>query len=168
MATLRNKRNEAAVCRETRANTRNSQSQNTLDPGMAQEYISKVSDEIEGRVSRKLSKEFSQMESRILGALSKLDDFLLNPQVRTCSGSVPGTSRNNNSKNREPTGARSPNDPHPEAEFSVRPASISADSNREETSHSCQVRDDGNPFKALTSCNFDAPNSSLGSGKRGK
>ena len=29
----------------------NSQSQNTLDPGMAQEYISQVSEEIEGRVT---------------------------------------------------------------------------------------------------------------------
>ena len=48
------------------------QSRNTLDPEMAQEYISHVSEEIEERVTRKLSKEISRTESRILGAVSKL------------------------------------------------------------------------------------------------
>ena len=85
---------------------------------MAQEYNSQVSKEIEGRVSKKLSKEFSRTESRILGALSKLDDFLLKPQVRTCSAGVPGTSRNSDSENREPTGDRSLDDPCPEVRFS--------------------------------------------------
>ena len=77
MATLRNKKKLAAASRETPENTRISQSQNTLDPEMAQECISQVSDEIEGRVTKKLSKEFSRTESRILRALSKLDEFLL-------------------------------------------------------------------------------------------
>ena len=49
-----------------------------------------------------------------MGALSNLDEILLNPQVRTCSVAVPGTSRNNNSENRETTGDRSSDDPHPE------------------------------------------------------
>ena len=115
MATLRNKRKLAAVSRETPENTRNSQSQNTLDPEMAQEYTSQVFEEIEGRVTKKLSKEFSRTESCFLGALSKLDEFLLNPQVRTCSVAVPGTSRNSDSGNREPNGDHSPNDPSPEA-----------------------------------------------------
>ena len=75
MTTLRNRRKLAAVPRETPENTRNSQSQNTLDPGMAQEYISQVSEEIEGRITKKLSNEFSRTESRIFGALSKLDEF---------------------------------------------------------------------------------------------
>ena len=118
MATLTNKRKIAAVSRETPENTRNSQSQNTLDPEMAQEYISQVSAEIDGRVTKKLSKEFSRTESRILGALSKLDEFLLKPQVRTCSVAILGTSRNSNSENREPTGDRSLDDPCPEARFS--------------------------------------------------
>ena len=85
---------------------------------MPQEYISQVSEDIDGRVTRKLSKEFSRTESRNLGALSKLDDFLLNPQVWTCSVAVPGTSRNSNSENREPTGDRSLYDPCTEARFS--------------------------------------------------
>ena len=118
MATLRNKRKLMAVSRETPKNTRSSQSRNAIVPEMAQEYISQVSQEIEERVTKKLSKEFSRTESRILGALSKLDEFLLNRQVWTCSVAVPGTSRNSNSENREPTGDRSFADPCPEVGFS--------------------------------------------------
>ena len=80
---------------------------------MAQEYISQVSEEIEERVTKKLSKEFNLTESRILGALSKLDEFLLNPQIRTCSVALPGTSRNNDAENWEPTGDSSLGDPVP-------------------------------------------------------
>ena len=118
MATLRNKRKLAAVSRETPKSTRNSKGQNTLDPDMTQDFISQVSEEIEGRVTKKLSKEFSRTESRILGALSKLDEFLLNPQVRICSAAVPGTFRNNNSENRETIGDRSSDDPCPEVRYS--------------------------------------------------
>ena len=100
--------------RETPENTRNLQSQNTFDPEMAQEYISHASKEIEGRVIKKLSKKFSRTESRILGALCKLDEFLLNPQVRTCSVAVPGTSGNSDSVNRKPIRDRSLNDLCPE------------------------------------------------------
>ena len=88
MATLRNKRKLATVSRDTPENTRKTQSQNTLDPGMAQEYISQVSEEIEGRVvTKKLSKDISRTDSCFLGALSKLGEFLLNTQVRT-SGNI--------------------------------------------------------------------------------
>ena len=118
MATLRNKRKLAAVSRETPESTRNSRRQNPLDPELIQDYISQVFEEIEGRVTKKLSKEFSRTESRILGALSKFDEFLLNPQVRTCSVAVPGTSGNSNSEYREPTGDRSLDDPYPEVGFS--------------------------------------------------
>ena len=104
---------------ETETNPhRNSRGQNTLDAETIQDYISQVSEEIEGRVTKKLSKEFSRTESRILGALSKLDEFLLNPQVRTCSVAVPGTSRNNNSENRETTRDRSSDDPCFEVRYS--------------------------------------------------
>ena len=73
MATLRNKRKLAAVSRETPESTRSGRTPNVLDPELTQEYISQVSEEIEGRVTKKLSKEFSKTESRILGALSKLE-----------------------------------------------------------------------------------------------
>ena len=52
-----------------------------------------------------------------MGALSKLDEFLLNPQVRTCSVAVQGTSGNANSENRETHGDRSSNDPYPEVGY---------------------------------------------------
>ena len=135
MATLRNERKLATVLRETPENTRNSQSWNTLDPGMAHEYLSQVSEEIEGRVTKKLCKEFSPTESRILGALSKLDEFFLNQQVPTCSVAVPGTSRNYDSENREPTGDRSLGDPCPEAVLSACHSSTLNDSGQEETHH---------------------------------
>ena len=117
---LSNKKKIAAVSRETPESTGNGRAQNTLDPELTQDYISQVSEEIEGRVTKKLSKEFSRTESRILGALSKLDEFHLNSQVRTCSVVVPGTSRNNNSENRKTTGDRSSDDPCPEVGFSTR------------------------------------------------
>ena len=113
MATLRNKRKLAAVSRETPEGSRSSRSQNVLDPEITHDYISQFSEEIEGRVTKKLSKEFSKTESRILGALSKLDEFLLNPQVRTCSVVVPGTSRNTILENRENTGYSSSDNPYP-------------------------------------------------------
>ena len=55
MATLRNRRKLAAVSGETPENTRNSQSQNTLDPDaeMAQDFISQVYEETQGRVTKK-------------------------------------------------------------------------------------------------------------------
>ena len=117
MATLRNKRKPAAVSRETTGGTRNSREQNALDPELTQDYISQVSEEIEGRVTKKLSKGFSRTESRILVALSRLDEFLLNPQVRTCSVVVLGTSGNNNSEIRETTGDQSSHVPGPEVRY---------------------------------------------------
>ena len=116
MATLRNRRKLAAVSRETLDSSRGSRGRNVLDPELTQDYISQVFEEIEGRVTKKLSKEFNKTESRILGALSKLDEFLLNPQVRTCSV-VQGASRNANSENREIHGDRSSYDPYPEGGY---------------------------------------------------
>ena len=51
MATLRNKRKLAAVSRDTQESARNGESQSTFVPGMTEEYITQVSEEIEGRVS---------------------------------------------------------------------------------------------------------------------
>ena len=118
MATLRRKRKLAAVSRVTPESTRCGRSQSILDPELTQDYISQVSEEIEGRVTKKLSKEFNRTESRILGALSKLDEFLLNPQVRTCSVAVPGTSRSLNLENEGTNEDRPSDDPGTEVEFS--------------------------------------------------
>ena len=79
------------------------QSQNTFVPGMTEEYITQVSVEIEGRVTKQLSQELIRTESNILGALSKIDELLLNLQVPNCSKTFPGTSRNNDIESREPS-----------------------------------------------------------------
>ena len=116
MATLRNKRKLAAVTRETQEeHPRSGQSRNTSVPRINEEYITQVSEEIEGRGSKKLSQEFSRTESRILGALSKLDEFLLNQQIRTHSETVPGTFGNTNVANQGTNEDDSQSDPHPEA-----------------------------------------------------
>ena len=133
MATLRNKGKLAAVSRGTPEKTRNSQLQNTLNPGIAKEYITQVFEEIEGRVTKKLSYEFSRTMSRIFDALTKLNEFLLNPQVRICSVALPGTSSNNNSENWEPSGDRSLDDTCPEVVFSACHTSYLNDSEQKET-----------------------------------
>ena len=113
----------------------NNQSQNSAAPGFTEDYIAQVSKEIEGRVTMELSKEFNRTESRILGALSKLDEFLLNPQFRIFSRITPGTIQNTDVENQEPGGDRSQNDLHPEVEVSACRASNLTDSDPEETSH---------------------------------
>ena len=116
MATLRNKQKLAAVTRDTQEeNPRSGQSRNTSVPRINEEYITQVSEEIEGRVSKTLSQEFSRTESRILGALSKLDDFLLNQRIRMHSETVPGTLRNTNFENQGTNENDSQSDLHPEA-----------------------------------------------------
>ena len=66
---------------------------------------------------------------------SKFDHFLLDPQVRTFSGTVPGTFRNTDVENREPSGDCSQNNPHPEVELSACRVSNLTDSDPEDTSH---------------------------------
>ena len=113
MATLRNKRKLAAVARET--DLRNGQSRNTSVPRINEEYLTQLSEEIEGRITKKLSQEFRQIESRISDALSKLDEFLSNQQIQTHSKTVPGTFRNTNVENQGTNEGDSQSDPHPEA-----------------------------------------------------
>ena len=87
MATSRNKRKLAAFSKETQEeHPRNNQSRNTsVPPGITDEFITQVSDETVDRVTKKLSQEITRTESRISGALSKLDKFFLNPQIRKIS-----------------------------------------------------------------------------------
>ena len=90
----------AAVTRETqKEQPRNGQSRNTSGPRSNEEYITQVSEEIKGRVTKKLYQEYSRTKFRFLGALFKLDDFLLNQQTRTHSGTVPETFQNTNVDN---------------------------------------------------------------------
>ena len=71
--------------------------------------------EIEGRVTKKLSQEFSRTESHILGALVRLDDFLMNPLFQGHSGTAPETSRNALSTSQGTNEDDSQSDPYPEA-----------------------------------------------------
>ena len=73
------------------------------------------SGEIEGRVTKKLSQEFSRTENRILGALARLDDFLTNPVIQGHSGIAPETSRNIFSINQGANEDDSQSNPHREA-----------------------------------------------------
>ena len=129
MATLRNKRKLAAVTRETQEeNPRNGQSRNTSVPRINEEYITQLSEEIEGRITKKLSREFSRIESRISDALSKLDEVLPNQQIQTYSETVPGIFRNTNMENQGTNEDDSQSDPHSEVGPSVCQPRHSVDS----------------------------------------
>ena len=115
MAT-RNKRKLAALNKEKcEEHPRSNLAQNSNVPRSKEDYISQVSEEIEGRVTKKLSKEFSRTENRILGALARLDDFLMNPLIQGHSGTTTETSRNVFSINQGTNEDDSQSDPHPEA-----------------------------------------------------
>ena len=74
-----------------------------------------VSEGIEGSVTKKLSKEFSRTENRILGALARLDDFLMNPLLPGHSGTTPEPSRHAINTSQGTNEDDSQNDPRPEA-----------------------------------------------------
>ena len=94
---------------------RSNLAQNSNVPRSQEDYITQVSEEIEGRVTKKLSQEFSRTENRILGALARLDDLLMNPLLQGRSGTTPETSRNVLSKNQRTNEDDSQSNPHPEA-----------------------------------------------------
>ena len=136
MTTLRKKRKLAAVAKEAPAeHPRNGQSRNASVPRTNEDYITQVSEEIEGRVTNKLSQNFSRTQKRILGALSKLGEFLLNSQVRTQSGTVLGTPRNRGVENPEPNEDPSQNDLRPEVGSPVNRSPQSVDSDPKEASY---------------------------------
>ena len=75
-------------------------------------YLTQVSEEIQGTVIRKLSKEFTRTESHIFGTLSKPVEFVPIPRVRVHSKHVPETSRNSNGGKQETNKDCSWNDSH--------------------------------------------------------
>ena len=88
---------------------------NSNVPRSQEDYITQVSEEIEGRISKKLSQEFSRTENRILGALARLDDFLMNPLLQGHSGTTPETSRDVFSIDQGTNEDDSQSNRHPEA-----------------------------------------------------
>ena len=114
--TTRNKRKLAALNKENcEEHPRSNLAQNSSAPRSQEDYITQVSEEIEGRVTKRLSKEFSRTEKRILGALARLDDFLMNPLLPGGSGTTPEPTRNVSALNQGTNEDDSQNDPHPEA-----------------------------------------------------
>ena len=111
-----NKRKLAALNKENcEEHPRSNLAQNSKVPRSQEDYITQVSEKIEGRVTKKLSQEFSRTENRILGALARLDDFLMNPLLQDYSGTTPETSRNMFSINQGTNEDDSQSNPHPEA-----------------------------------------------------
>ena len=82
MAT-RNKRKLVALNRENcKEHPSSNLAQSSNVPRSQEDCITQVSGEIEERVTKELSQEFSRTENRILGALARLDDFLMNPLLQ--------------------------------------------------------------------------------------
>ena len=116
MATPRNKNKVAALNKENcEEHPRSNMAQNSNFLRSQEDYITQVSEETVGRVTKKLSQEFTRTESRILGALSLLDDFLVNPLIQSHSETAPKTSRNAFGTNQGTNEDNSQSDPHPEA-----------------------------------------------------
>ena len=88
--------------------------QNSNAPRSEKDYKTQVSEEFEGRVTKRLSKEFSRLENRILGALARFDNFLLNPLLQGHSGATQEASQNALSTSQGTNEDDSQNDPHPE------------------------------------------------------
>ena len=62
MATIRNKKKLAALNKENcEEHPRNNMAQNSNVPRSQEDYITQVSEEIEGRFTKKLSQEFSRI-----------------------------------------------------------------------------------------------------------
>ena len=89
--------------------------QHSNAPVSQENYLTQVSEKNEGRVTMKLSQEFSKMESRVLGALSRLDDVLLNPLIQGHSETAPETSQNAYGKIQTTKEDDAQSDRHPEA-----------------------------------------------------
>ena len=93
--TTRNKKKLVALNKENcEEHPRSNLAQNSNAPRSQEDYITQVSEEIEGSVTERLSKEFRRIENRILGSLARLDDFLMNPLLPGHSGTTPEPSRN--------------------------------------------------------------------------
>ena len=110
--TTRNKRKLAALNRE---NCGENPRSNSSAPRSQEDYITQVSEDTEGRVTKRLSKEFSRTENRIVGALARPYDFLMNPLLPGHSGTTPEPTRNALHNSQGTNEDDSQNDPHAEA-----------------------------------------------------
>ena len=68
---------------------------------MNEEYITQVSVEIEKKLSKKVSQEYSWTDKKLLRVSSKLDEHLQSSQVSGKPVNILGTSRNSTSRNQD-------------------------------------------------------------------
>ena len=92
-------------------------------PKNRKDYITQVSKEIEGRVTR-LSEDFSRTDSRSLDASFNLDEFGLNPQYRVHSGPTPEAFQRSNRGNQGTIKDCSKKDLYPEMGVSLSQSSL--------------------------------------------
>ena len=119
MATLRKKRKLAALNKENCGERPwSNMAQNSNVPRSRKDYITQLSEKNEGKLTKKLLQEFSRTRSRILGALSHLDDFLLHPLIQGHSGTASETSWNTQGTNQGTNEDDSQSDRHPESTVS--------------------------------------------------
>ena len=91
----------------------NNQARHTNILRNQKDYSAQGSEEIEGRVTKRLSQEFSGTENFILGALSQRVEFLLNWKALGHSGPISETPQNSDRENQETNQDRCQDDPHP-------------------------------------------------------
>ena len=115
MATRKKKKLAALNKKNCEEHHRSNLEQNSNVPRSHEDYITQFSEEIEGRVTKMLYKSFSRTENRILCALARLDDFLMNPLLQGYSGTTQEASRNSLSSSQGTNEDASQKDPHPEA-----------------------------------------------------
>ena len=94
---------------------RNGSPKDVYPPGIGEEFITRVAEEIDGSVAQKIFQDYCRTESRILGVLSSLGEFLLKSHFVVQCGNIPGTSRDFR-RNQELDEDRSQNDTNPEAD----------------------------------------------------
>ena len=113
MATRNKKKLAASSMENYEERPRSNLAKNSDVPRPQEDYITQVSEEIDGRVTKKLSQEFRRAENRILGALTRHGGFLMNPLIQGRSGTVLDTSRNVFSINQVLNEDGSQSDRHP-------------------------------------------------------
>ena len=114
--TTRNKRKLAELNKENcEKHPMSNLAQNSSAPRSQEDCITQVSEEIEGRVTKRLSQEFSRTKNGILGALAQLNDFLMDPLLPGHSGTIPEPSRHALNTSQGTNEDDSQNDPRPEA-----------------------------------------------------
>ena len=82
-------------------------------------------------MTKKLSQEFSRTECRILGTLSRVDDFLQNPLIQGHSGTTSETSQIRLDANQVTNEEDAHCDLHPEATISQSQNTLNTDPDNE-------------------------------------